>query len=116
MFIRVPDAQNDSISLSIFSGYGKSKSLYNKNSRPREMILNFYSAYIPDGFVSESHYQCKAFTMPDTQSIALKDTFGIQQFRLIYTRNDIRAHGESNLPHLKYLNLIDTMGIISVCP
>jgi hypothetical protein len=112
IFIRVPKTQNDSISLGIFSGYGKSKSLFRKNSRPREITLYFYSAHTPDGYVSEIAYQCKAFPLPESQQITLKDTFGIQQFKLMYTRNDIRAYGENNLHHLKKLNVIDSMALI----
>jgi len=112
VFMRIPDAPNDSISLSIFSGYGKSKDLFVKNSRPREITLHLYSAYTPDGYVSEMGYQCKAFPLPESQRIVLKDTFGIQQFRISYTRNEIKAHGTNHLSHLKPLNLIDTMGIM----
>jgi hypothetical protein len=114
VFLRIPNAPNDGISLGIFSGYGKSKDLFVKNSRPREITLHFYSAYIPDGYVSEMGYGCKAFPLPDSQRLVLDDTFGIQQFQTIYTRSEIKAHGTNHVSRLKPLNLIDTMGIIKL--
>jgi len=114
VFMRIPDAPNDGISLGIFSGYGKSKDLFVKNSRPREITLHFYSAFTPDGYVSEMGYRCKAFPLPESQSLVLSDTFGIQQFQTIYTRNEIKAHGANHVSRLKPLNLTDTMAIMKL--
>ncbi|MDP8217450.1 MAG: hypothetical protein P9M03_01860 [Candidatus Theseobacter exili] len=96
-FIRVPNIYNDSIYLNIFSGYGKSKDLYQKNSRPKEINISFYTAFIPEGYVTESHYTCKAFQLPMQQTIYLSDTFGIQQIQLRFSVNDFKAHSTNNL-------------------
>jgi len=112
LYIRIPETLNDSIYINIFNGYGKSRSLFEKNSRPREITLHFYSAFTPDGYVSENNYLCKAFQLTDSQTIEITDTFGIQRFLLQYTRNDIREFGSKHQHLLNHPNCIDTLELI----
>lgn len=116
VYIRVPEISSDSIIVNIFSGYGKSESLYNKNSRPKEVQLTYYSAYTPDGHVSENAYQCEAYQLPVKQIISLKDTFGVQCFQLLYNTNNFVEHQKRILENRNLFknNLIDTFSLVKL--
>ncbi len=82
LYIHVPDKiELDQIILNIFSGYGKSKALYEANARPKKIKLSLFSGFYPVGFSTEvvSLYLIKLFK---TQTIVLADTFGVQSFSL----------------------------------
>ena len=116
LFIRIPDVYSDSIYLNIFSGYGKSERLYKMNSRPKEIKISLYSAFIPDGYVTESHYKCIAFQLPMQQTFYLSDTFGIQSLQLKYSVNDLKGHSKNLLKnyHSKHSNLLDTIMLVQL--
>ncbi len=116
LYIRVPDISSDSMIINIFSGYGKSESLYNKNSRPKEIQLTYYSAYLRDGHVSENAYQCEACQLPIKQIISLKDTFGVQRFQLLYNTNNFVEHQKRILENRNIYNnsVIDTFSLVKL--
>jgi hypothetical protein len=83
LYIRLPDSiELDKIILNIFPGYGKSKSLYYANARPKQINLSLFAAFYPEGFCTEvgSSYIIKKY--PLNRKIELTDTFGVQSFPL----------------------------------
>jgi len=53
LYVRLPE--RDNLILNLFAGYGKSKKLYELNSRPKSIRLSVLAAVSPDGFVSDCH-------------------------------------------------------------
>ncbi len=83
LYIKLPeDISPDKIILNIFSGYGKSRSLYEKNARPAEIKLSVYSAFYPEGFCTETTELYLIRKYPADTVIELADTFGVQSFPL----------------------------------
>ncbi len=71
----------DKLILNIFSGYGKSKTLYNANARPKQIKVSVFAGFYPDGFSTEttSLYLIKKFS---SKTFELADTFSVQSFPL----------------------------------
>ena len=82
LYIQVSDKIDiDKIIFNIFSGYGKSKALYNANARPKKIKISLFSGFYPEGFSTEvvSVYLIKPFRI---DTVELADTFGVQSFPL----------------------------------
>ena len=69
------------IILNIFSGYGKSQTLFKANARPKQIKISIFAGFYPEGFSTEvldlyliNKFSSKIFT--------LTDTFGLQSFPL----------------------------------
>ena len=71
----------DKIILNIFSGYGKSQTLFNANARPKQIKVSVFAGFYPYGFSTEvvSLYLIKEFSSKIFESA---DTFGVQSFAL----------------------------------
>jgi hypothetical protein len=82
VFFAVPADLTDHATLNIFSGYGKSESLFLKNSRPEKVQISLSTALVPDGYVSEYGMLCKALPSPYQETVSLADTFGVQSIPL----------------------------------
>jgi hypothetical protein len=80
LYLRLPE--RDNLVLNLFAGYGKSKKLYELNSRPKSIRLSILAAVNPDGFVSEKAMLYKAVRFSQTQTVQLADRFGIQSIPL----------------------------------
>jgi hypothetical protein len=83
LYIRLPDSiELEKIILNIFPGYGKSKSLYYANARPKQINLSLFAAFYPEGFSTEvgSSYIIKK--CPLNRKIELTDNYGVQSFPL----------------------------------
>ena len=82
VFVAVPKDLTDNAMLNIFSGYGKSESLFLKNSRPGKVQISLSTALVPDGYVSEYGMLCKVLPSPYQETVLLADTFGVQTISL----------------------------------
>ncbi|MFO7933729.1 MAG: hypothetical protein R6U78_06580 [Bacteroidales bacterium] len=82
VFFAVPKDLTDNAMLNIFSGYGKSESLFLKNSRPGKVQISLATALVPDGYVSEYGMLCKVLPSPYQETVFLADTFGVQTISL----------------------------------
>ncbi len=83
LFIKVPgNIPADKLIFNIFSGYGKTRSLYYKNARPRKIKISLFSAFSPEGFSTEvaSLYFIQKYS--ESKTVELADTFGVQSFNL----------------------------------
>jgi|GEM_PF-429352 len=81
LYVRLPDTiELDKIILNIFPGYGKSKSLFYANARPRQIQLSLWAAFYPEGFSTEIGKLYIMKKHPANKNIALADTFGVQSF------------------------------------
>lgn len=83
LYIKLPTKINlDKIILNIFTGYGKNKMLYYKNTRPKKIKIAVFSAFHPNGCSTEvaNLYLIKRY--PVLKHIVLKDTFGVQSIPL----------------------------------
>lgn len=89
LFVKFPEEIGlDKIILNIFSGYGKSKSLFMQNARPKKIRLSIFAAYYPEGYVTEVAvpYLIKKYS---EKNIELSDTFGVQSFSLGLNKNKV---------------------------
>ncbi len=86
LYLKIPD--NPGI-LNIFSGYGKSRSLYYQNSRPGKMILTFYYGVNPEGWVSEWTSIFRVKKLPLTLCVDIPDTFSVKSINIEHF-NEIR--------------------------
>ena len=83
LFVKVPgEIPVDKLILNIFSGYGKSKSLYQKNSRPKKIRVSLFAAFYPEGCSTETAVLYLIKKYPGPKLIELADTFGVQSFML----------------------------------
>ena len=83
LFIKIPDQiPVDQLILNIFSGYGKNKALYLKNSRPKKIKISLLAAFYPEGCSTEVANLYIINKYPETKQIYLVDTFGVQSFHL----------------------------------
>ncbi|MFW5658334.1 MAG: NADase-type glycan-binding domain-containing protein [Bacteroidota bacterium] len=117
VFVALPKKIPKNITLNIFSGYGKSESLYFKNSRPREIQITFNTALVPDGYVSEHGLLCKAFQSPKNEKVILKDTFGIQSINLQTGYEDFKSFHQKVLDEYKThfdASLLDTLVLAKI--
>lgn len=83
LYIKIPtNIDIEDAILNIFSGYGKNKQLYFKNSRPKKIKISIFSAFHPEGFSTEVVSMYITKKLPLDKEIELSDTFGVQSFRL----------------------------------
>jgi len=82
VFVAVPGELTESASIHIFSGYGKSESLFKKNARPEKIRITLSTAIVPDGYVAEYGVLSKVHQYPYQETICLADTFGLQKISL----------------------------------
>jgi len=77
--------------ISIFSGYGKSESLYNKNNRPKTISLTCLIGINPSGYVTETHAIFKSIQLSPTYTIELEDVFGVQRFPFPFNDKKLKS-------------------------
>lgn len=87
IYIKIP--KKNQFSIDIFSGYGKSKSLYFKNSRPKKIRVKIFVAINPSGYVTEIGSFYRAMKYPNENIIYLKDKFGTQSFNIQFSHKKI---------------------------
>ena len=75
-------SNNENFRLNIFSGYGKNKSLYYQNARPKELRISLYYGLLPEGNYSETSVLYQVVNLHQQFNIKLKDIFKIQTFDL----------------------------------
>ncbi len=117
VFVALPENLTKYTTLNIFSGYGKSESLYLKNSRPKEIQISFYTAFVPDGYVSEHGLLCKAFQFPHHETVILKDTFGIQSINFKAGYEEFKSFHQEVLDEYKThfdFPLLDTLVLAKI--
>jgi hypothetical protein len=73
LFLKLPDTGNPI--LNIFPGYGKSKTLYKQNARPKEIKLTVYPAYSWGGFAFNYGMSYLAAKFPFEITLHIPDTF-----------------------------------------
>ena len=101
LYVRFPkEIYLDKIILNIFSGYGKNKTLYYQNARPKKIKISIYAAYNPDGYATEvaDKYFIKKYSV---KLIELKDTFGVQSFPLNLNKQKLIDFQQKNLNNYK---------------
>ena len=87
LYMKVPKKIDlNTLIINIFSGYGKSKSLYKANARPRKIKISLYIGLQEEGLSTEvsNLYMIKFFT---SKLISLKDSFGVQSCPLHINKN-----------------------------
>jgi hypothetical protein len=97
LYIKLPE--RDNLILNLFAGYGKSEKLYELNSRPKSIRLSVLAAVNPDGFVSENAVLYKAARFPQTQTVHLADSFGIQSIPLDFAPQALAEFKKNVLQH-----------------
>ncbi len=73
---------NKNLEFNIFSGYGKSKSLYFANSRPKKLQLTYFAAIVPNYGEYQASTKYETLALKKKYYINLADTFGLQTFNL----------------------------------
>lgn len=117
VFIALPKDLTNNMSLSIFSGYGKSESLFLKNARPGKVQVSFYTALVPDGYVTEYGLLCKALQSPYHETIFLADTFGVQEIPLQNSYEKFKPYHQKVLLRYKSnidFSLLDTIPLLKI--
>ncbi len=82
-------SKNRSAVLNIFSGYGKNKTLYTENARPKKLKFSVYAAINPEAHVSELGVMYKAIKFPREQIVELPDVFGVKSIPLDFAQDDL---------------------------
>jgi hypothetical protein len=92
LLITVPENTNK---LEIYNGLGKSKELFRKNNRVKDISLTLYAAYSPPGYVTEkSWWLFYAWPVTGSQTRRLKDNPGFQTLDLDLDWEKAVAEGE----------------------
>lgn len=97
LFIKLPE-RNDVV-LNIFPGYGKSKTLFEMNARPKKINLSLFVGINPDGYVSENAVLYKAVKFPKNKVIHLADSFAVRSISLDFFKEDISGFRTSVYQH-----------------
>jgi len=96
LYVKLPDKIDlNKIILNIFSGYGKSQTLYEQNARPKKIELSIYAAINPEGYASETAVKYFIKEYPFKKKIKLSDTFGVQSFPLNLDKNNLLKFQET---------------------
>lgn len=117
VFVALPKNLTKDIILSVFSGYGKSKSLFLKNARPEKIQISLHTALVPDGYVSEHGLLCKVYQSPFQETVVLKDTFGIQNINLQNVYEQFKPYHFDVLAKYKShfdFPLLDTLVLVKI--
>lgn len=85
------DIPRDCRTINIFSGHGKSRSLYLKNNRPKRIKLSCYAGASPPGCVTEIARCFRSLKYPGDFYFDLKDTFGLQSFPFPVASGDLEG-------------------------
>lgn len=93
VFMRFPGY--DSVVVNIFAGYGKSKELYYKNSRPRTLRFSVFAGVHAEGFVTEIADVYEGLEFPTVQTAELADSFGIQEVLLKFSQKDLAGFSKN---------------------
>ncbi len=91
LYMKVPKKIDlNTLIINIFSGYGKSKSLYKANARPKKIRISLYRGLQQEGLSTEvsNLYMIKFFT---SRLISLKDSFGVQSFPLHIQKGQLKT-------------------------
>jgi len=80
VYIGMGDMLNEKIC--IVNGYQKSQSHYFKNNRPKRLRLSLFVGFMIPGEVTEIVSVCRIKQFGNEKLIILKDTVGIQEFKL----------------------------------
>ena len=97
LYVSIPkEIDLDKVILNIFSGYGKSKTLYYQNARPKKIKISLYAAYNPEGYATEvvAKYFIKKYS---AMIIELKDTVGVQSFPLKLNKQKLIDFQKNNV-------------------
>lgn len=92
LYLKLPDLSN--LKMNIFPGYGKSKTLFKQNARPKKLRFSFYVAVNPEGYVTEISTFYKAVKIPYTQIVNVSDSFKIQSFKLNIPEQEISKYNK----------------------
>jgi len=87
IYLKIPEL--DKAVLNIFSGYGKSESLYFMNARPKTIHLSLLIGINPEGYVSEHAALYKTVEFPRKKVVQLADTFAVRSLPLEFDKNEI---------------------------
>ena len=102
LYVKIPDAVNlNKLILNIFSGYGKSQSLFLANARPKKVKVTVLAAFVPDGYVSENAMACLMSQYPKGINLELADTFAVQSFLLKFNTDSLDRFFDVSLHSLK---------------
>jgi hypothetical protein len=102
LYMRVPEAISpNQLILNTFPGYGKSKLLFYQNARPKNIKLNFYIGFYPEGFSTEvaSLYLLKE--LPIEENIQVQDSFRLQSFPLNLKEEKLKVWQEEAETQIK---------------
>ena len=98
ILIATPD---ETRTINVFSGYGQSLSLFEKNNRPKEIKLSYFLG-IKDAFPGQYYSYYKAVKFEDEYIISLKDTIALQNFEFPFKdREKLAAFREKCLEDFK---------------
>lgn len=100
VYVRMP---KETQSLNLYPGYGKSKSLYYQNARPREIRLSIYAGINPEGYVSEIATIYKSQKFEKQQVVSLADTPKIQHIELEFSTQKLTEFLEKTRESYKSL-------------
>ena len=101
LYVGIPkEIDLDKVILNIFCGYGKSKTLYYQNARPKKIKISLYAAYNPENYNTEviGIYYIKKYS---EKLIELKDTAGVQSFPLNFNKQKLINFQKDNVSEAK---------------
>ncbi|MFO7735310.1 MAG: hypothetical protein R6W70_03730 [bacterium] len=90
LYLKTPALKD--LNVNVFPGYGKSKKLFNQNSRPKKLKFSIYAAVNPEGHVSEVSTLYKAIKTPYKQTVNVSDSFEVQSFKLNISEIEIAKY------------------------
>ena len=102
LYVSIPEEIDlDKVILNIFSGYGKSKTLYYQNARPKKIKISLYAAYNPEGYDTEviGIYYIKKYS---EKIVELSDNLGLQSFPLNFNKQKLIDFQKNNVGKAKY--------------
>jgi hypothetical protein len=106
LYVKIPqEIFYNKLIFNIFSGYGKSRSLFLKNARPLKIHLSIFASQQPQGYSTEvaNLYLLNKTVIVDTV-IMLADTFGVQLFKLKLDNKKIERCLQETLKKCKCFN------------
>lgn len=117
IYILIPRNITSNFALNIFSGYGKSQSLFLKNARPEKIRISLNTGVVPDGYTSEWGVFGKILNSSNKQTFSLTDTYGVQQIDLQNLVAEFSPKHVRNLSLYKSLDKVpiyDTLVILKL--
>lgn len=92
LFLRIPENLRR---IDIFNGYGKSRSLYEKNNRVKAFKIAVYTGVHPDGYLSENGLGYLAKKYSREYPLHVKDSFGMQSLEFPFSWDELYAFRDS---------------------